>query len=100
MERLCGYLPVVDADKHRPAGKSHVYSLVWTFKRDDVRSAPETALASGMERIQVEAIGFPFENELIPRLAVLHFPMGEESNVPRQRALHDITHETRAAISN
>jgi hypothetical protein len=53
-----------------------------------------------MERIQVEAIGFPFENELIPRLAVLHFPMGEESNVPRQRALHDITHENRAAISN
>ena len=94
LERLGGDLPVVDADEYRLAGKPHVYSYVWAFKRNDVWTALETALVSVMRRIQIDAIWFPFKNELIPRLAVLYFPTSEEPDVPRQRAFHDIAHET------
>ena len=83
LERLGGDLPVVDADEYCLTGKSHIYSFVWTFKRNDIWNTREVASVSVMWRIQVDAVGFPFENELIPRLSVLNFPMSEEPNVPR-----------------
>ena len=83
LERLGGNLPVVDAYEYCLTGKPHVYSHVWAFKRNDVRNALETALVGVMWRIQVDAVGIPFKNELIPRLAILHFLQGKEPNVPR-----------------
>ena len=94
MERFGGDLSVVDADEYCLLRKSQVYSPIWTFKRKDVWNALEAALVRVMWRIQVDAVGFPFQDELIPCLAVLHFPMSEELDIPRQRAFRDIAHET------